>query len=239
MARRHYPSVVTFDQVMPGPRACSAGHVLMVAPPSIDLPAPCLRPPPRLWYLENSRKKTASSNDLYGVPLMDADTSLAGAFPRYSLVDCVVSAHRPYGLIVAVARRYRGFVDLDHISHVPIAADDWPAVGSKQRGLVLGETNDGRLRLDLRKDDLHLAEHAVDFTHVMARWAEIRQGAPGDAQTRHRFFESPDAARLLAWLASGRSRGAPMALIWDLVGGSSEVIRREVAWRIWRSSLSP
>lgn len=160
---------------------------------------------------------------------MNSHSSSPGAFPRFSLVGCIVSAHRDYGLIVEVEGRYRGFVDLDYIAHVPITMADWPRVGSHQRGLVLGETNDGRLRLDLRQDDLDLAEHAVDLTDVMSRWAEMRQAAPGDTQTLQKFYESPDAALLLSWLVTGSGRGTPMAFVWDLIGRSTEVIRRKVA----------
>ena len=168
---------------------------------------------------------------------MRSDNSPEGAFPRYSLVGCVVSAHRDYGLIVEVEGQYRGFVDLDYISHVPITRDDWPRVGSENRGLVLGVTNDGRLRLDLRQDDLDLAERAVDLTDAMSRWAEVRQAVPGDAQTRQRLYKSPDAALLLSWLVAGRGRGAPMAFVWDLVGRSPETIRQEVATTLTERAL--
>lgn len=152
-------------------------------------------------------------------------------------MDCTVSAHRHYGLIVEVEGRYRGFVDLHYIAQVPIAMDDWPRVGSHQRGLVLGETNDGRLRLDLRQDDLDLAEHAVDLTDVMSRWAEIRQAAPDDTPTLQKFYESPDAALLLNWLVTGNGRGTPTAFIWDLIGPSPEAIRRRVATALTAGAL--
>lgn len=169
---------------------------------------------------------------------MQTNGDLQERFPRYSTVTCTVTAHRSYGLIVAVEGDGPGFVDLGYISHNPVTADAWPHVGEERRGVVLGVTRDGRLRLDIRHDDLALADSAVNLAEAMSRWTEAQHAEPADTGARQTFYQSADAALLLAWLVRGKGRGSPMESLWALVSDAPEDVRRNVVATLTQDALS-
>ncbi|MBJ6644731.1 hypothetical protein [Streptomyces sp. BSE7-9] len=170
--------------------------------------------------------------------MMQTNGDLQERFPRYSTVNCTVTAHRSYGLIVAVEGDGPGFVDLGYISQIPVTTDAWPRVGEERRGVVLGVTNDGRLRLDIRDDDLALADRAVNLAEAMSRWSEARHAEPADTGARQRFYQSADTALLLAWLVRGKGRGSPMESLWALVGDAPEDVRRSVVATLTQDAFS-
>ncbi|MFD9193600.1 hypothetical protein ACFWCA_36030 [Streptomyces phaeochromogenes] len=159
---------------------------------------------------------------------MTEKNELDERFPRYSRVQCIVTAHRSYGLIVEVERTVPGFVDLADISSPPVTAADWPDVGAERQTLVLGATNDGRLRLDMRQDDLQLADSAVDLPGAMARWSEARRAHPDDTGPRQSFYQSPDAALLLNWLIAGKGRGSPVESVLELISDAPLEVRQTI-----------
>ncbi|MGW0601642.1 hypothetical protein ACWD11_31555 [Streptomyces sp. NPDC002776] len=169
---------------------------------------------------------------------MQGRNDLAQRFPRYSTVQCTVMARRPYGLIVEVSGGFRGYVDLGYISRVPVPEDAWPRVGERRRALVLGVTHDERLRLDLRDDDLDLADRAVNLTEAMRRWTQARHAEPGDEAARQRFYESEDAALILAWLVKAKGRGTPMESVNALIKGAPEGVRRQIVATVTHDALS-
>ncbi|MFE1801502.1 hypothetical protein ACFW9L_35810 [Streptomyces sp. NPDC059517] len=153
---------------------------------------------------------------------------LEDRFPRYSRVECIVTAHRSYGLIVEVGSRFKGFVDLADISSSPVTAADWPEVGAERQTLVLGVTNDGRLRLDMRQDDLELADSAVDLPSAMARWSEALRAHPDESGPRQSFYQSPDSAQLLNWLIAGKGRGSPVESVLALISDAPLEVRQAI-----------
>ncbi|MEU9337231.1 hypothetical protein AB0D49_29405 [Streptomyces sp. NPDC048290] len=163
---------------------------------------------------------------------------LTQRFPRYSIVVSTVTAHRPYGLITRVAGEVPGYIDRGYLSTVPLPESAWPRVGEQRRALVLGVTNDGRLRLDMRKDDLDLVDRAVDLPEVMSRWWAARHAEAGDEAALHRFYQCDDSALLLAWLMRGYGRGNPVKCVEVVIETAPEGIRRRVAEELARDDLS-
>ena len=54
--------------------------------------------------------------------------------PRYSIVDCVVTGHAYYGVLVrAIGSDESGYVDRADISDQALPESQWPAVGSTIR----------------------------------------------------------------------------------------------------------
>ncbi|MEV6486987.1 hypothetical protein [Streptomyces sp. NPDC051576] len=169
--------------------------------------------------------------------VVEEENSLKERFPRYSTICCTVTAHRSYGLIVEIDEEFRGYIDLGHIAPTSTSGENWPRMGAEIRALVLGVTHDGRVRLDIRRDDLELADHAVDLPDAMSRWTAARHAEPGNTMAQRRFYESPDAAILLSWLVAGGGRGTSIDSVWGLVDDAPEEIRREVAKSLTRSAL--
>jgi hypothetical protein len=115
----------------------------------------------------------------------------------YSLVECRVTGHRHYGLVVrTVAGDEPGYVDESAISDQPApAADDWPAVGQVLPCVVLGTRQDGRLRLSCRPRDVALARTVADVPAALTAWRAVRD----DPGRLGEFLAAADAVPALRW----------------------------------------
>lgn len=115
---------------------------------------------------------------------------------RYSLVGLEVTGHQPYGVLVRTDAGISGFVDRADISDVPIPPEDWPAIGSRAPGVVLGVTRQGKLRASLRPADVSLVEGVDDPRCAFAAWA--KRGFADDAE-KDAFFAAPGTPAILRW----------------------------------------
>ncbi|MEV0680255.1 hypothetical protein AB0I60_27440 [Actinosynnema sp. NPDC050436] len=66
---------------------------------------------------------------------------------KYDRVECLVTGHRHFGLLVRTDGGTPGFVDSADIADARAATADWPPVGSRLRCDVLGLARDGRVRV--------------------------------------------------------------------------------------------
>ena len=125
--------------------------------------------------------------------------------PRYTLVDGEVTGRQDYGLIVRAADNRPGFVDSADIADEPVPQEEWPSTGTRLRGVVLGVTRDGRLRLSLRPRDVTLVESVPDPAGALRTWHALRRGDP---DTVRAFQGSVEARALLRW-ALAHPAGSP------------------------------
>ncbi|MFJ1760615.1 hypothetical protein ACIOD2_09885 [Amycolatopsis sp. NPDC088138] len=91
---------------------------------------------------------------------------------RYDVVECAVTGHVHYGLLIAAEDGERGFVDRAEITDEP--GEPWPETGSRLRGVVLGYTRDGRLRVATRPGYVELVATADDPAAGAADWSRLR-----------------------------------------------------------------
>ncbi len=74
-------------------------------------------------------------------------------FARGEEVNFTVTGAQHYGVLIRTDSGERGWIESDYVSDVRPGRDEWPGVGTALRGLVLGYTKDGRIRIALRHVD--------------------------------------------------------------------------------------
>lgn len=118
---------------------------------------------------------------------------------RYSLVICTVASHQPYGLVVRSSSGEAGFVDSADIADGLVPRDSWPAVGEHVDGVVLGYTNDQRLRVSARPADVSLVRSVTDPAVALQAWTELQKAFPPDDTVLRRFLDASYAHAVLRW----------------------------------------
>ena len=68
-------------------------------------------------------------------------------------VDFVVTGTQHYGVLIQTDSGERGWIEAEYISDAALRQEEWPTAGTSLRGLVLGYTADGRIRVCLREVD--------------------------------------------------------------------------------------
>lgn len=68
-------------------------------------------------------------------------------------VEFVVTGAQHYGVLIETRAGEKGWVEEEYLSATKLARGDWPQVGERLRGLVLGYTDDGRIRVCMREVD--------------------------------------------------------------------------------------
>lgn len=67
----------------------------------------------------------------------------------------MVTGAQHYGVLIETDSGERGWIEAEYLSDARIRPEEWPAAGTSLRGLVLGYTADGRIRVCLRAVDGH------------------------------------------------------------------------------------
>jgi hypothetical protein len=147
---------------------------------------------------------------------------------RYSLVDLEVTGHQPYGVLFRTAAGAPGFVDRADISDVPIAPEDWPAIGHRGTGVVLGVTRSGKLRASLRRADVGLVGSVDDAESALNVWARIRDRGFTDAADRDGFFAAPAAIAILRWALCQRELSPDRGRALDILSEAPEQLRADL-----------
>lgn len=147
---------------------------------------------------------------------------------RYSIVDCVVVGHQPYGLIVQSGTGVRGFIDRMDISDIPAAEDEWPALGTQVHGVVLGHARDGRLRLSARRMDKELLETLADPVRVLREWEAVKQASSSDVTITEGLYKSSDGRAVLRWALKHPSHSAEHMAALDILATAPMDILRDV-----------
>lgn len=64
-----------------------------------------------------------------------------------------VTGAQHYGVLIETEAGERGWIEEEYLSRTKLTREDWPPVGTRLRGLVLGYTADDRIRVCLREVD--------------------------------------------------------------------------------------
>jgi hypothetical protein len=147
---------------------------------------------------------------------------------RYSLVDLEVTGHQPYGVLVRTADGTSGFVDSADISDVPISRADWPPIGYRAAGVVLGVTRAGRLRGSLRPADVELVESVDDPQSVFAEWGRIRDRGFADDAEKNDFFAAGETPAILRWALSQHETSLDRGRAVEILSDAPEPLRVEL-----------
>jgi predicted RNA-binding protein with RPS1 domain len=147
---------------------------------------------------------------------------------RYSLVELEVTGHQPFGVLVKTDDGARGFVDQADISDVPIGRDDWPAVGHRATGVVLGVTRQGKLRASLRPADVGLVKGVDDAQSAFTEWARIRDQGFADDAEKNDFFTAPETPAILRWALSQHELSSDRDRAEEIVSEAPERLRAEL-----------
>jgi predicted RNA-binding protein with RPS1 domain len=70
-------------------------------------------------------------------------------------VEFIVTGAQHYGVLIETIFGEKGWVEGEYLSATELAQEDWPQVGERLRGVVLGYANDGRIRVSMREVDGH------------------------------------------------------------------------------------
>lgn len=90
---------------------------------------------------------------------------------RYDIVHCSVVGHAQYGLLIESEDGERGFVDSSYVTDTP--GEAWPAVGQRLRCVVLGYTNNGRLRAAATPLYVEMLAAADDPVTAVQEWSSL------------------------------------------------------------------
>lgn len=124
---------------------------------------------------------------------------------RHSIVNCIVTGHRAYGVLVRDPESGEGgYIDRSDIADSGLPQSEWPGEGSLIRCVVLGYTRDGRLRLSSRPRDVNLAEAVPDLTVALQSWVEARKAGESNEQYMRSFLRKPYALPVLRWAIRDR-----------------------------------
>jgi len=150
---------------------------------------------------------------------------------RYSLVDLEVTGHQPYGVLFRTSAGTPGFVDKADIADSAITREDWPSVGQRRTGVVLGLTRSGKLRASMRPADIGLVRSVDDAERTLIEWARIRDQGFADSSERDAFFASPEAAAILKWALCQREFSTDRDRALEILSEAPERLRIEVGDR--------
>ena len=153
---------------------------------------------------------------------------VGSALRRYSVIECRITDHQPYGLVFETGDGTHGFVDRADISDVPVSELDWPPVGQHVTCVVLGSTRDGRVRASARPRYVALIQGAADPQRVLSDWIRIRDNGFRDASERETFFRSPDAVLVLQWALVDRGNPASKSRALELLAEGPAQLRSAV-----------
>jgi hypothetical protein len=121
---------------------------------------------------------------------------------RYAVIEVTVVAHARYGLVVETADGERGWVEDDLIHDSRDITATWPAVGTALPAVVLGRTNDGRMKLAARPADVRYAKAARDPGSGLAAVERVRATDAEVRQAVRSLTTSPDGPPAVAWALS-------------------------------------
>jgi hypothetical protein len=94
---------------------------------------------------------------------------------RYEIIECTVTGHATYGLLVESQSGERGYVDREYINDSGSEHTAWPGVGEAILGAVLGYTKDGRLRISTQPSYIDLIRTSTDIHGILDAWVRVRK----------------------------------------------------------------
>jgi hypothetical protein len=144
---------------------------------------------------------------------------------RYEIVECVITGHASYGLIVRSRSGEPGYVERDMIADWPTRAEDWPAAGKAILAVVLGYAHDGRLHLSAQPSYVAYVQSARDIHSVQQAWARLHGADREYVESKESLYSSGDAHVVLRWALRQAPRSSqPGVALRALAGGPSGLV---------------
>jgi predicted RNA-binding protein with RPS1 domain len=148
--------------------------------------------------------------------------------PKYTVIECTVIGHRSYGLIVRLDSGESGFVDRSYIADTVLSIDEWPRVNTRIRGILLGYTRDGRVRVSARRRDRVLIESLNNPESALHEWQMIESSTVDDTERRREFYRSPNAHALLKWALANPSNSVARQRAVELIAEAPSDLKRDL-----------
>ncbi|HEX5492980.1 MAG TPA: hypothetical protein VFX70_00215 [Mycobacteriales bacterium] len=148
---------------------------------------------------------------------------------RYDLVDCEIIGHHSYGILLRTSEGLTGFADLSDIFDAPTSRDEWPPIGTRMTGVVLGENRSGRVRVSTRTLDVALAREVADPEQALSEWIRMRDTGFRDPSGMDSFLGSVNAAAVLRWATRQRESSPDRARGLEVLASAPEWLRSAVA----------
>ena len=148
----------------------------------------------------------------------------------YEIVQCQVTRHASYGLVVQTPAGEIGTIGLDLISNRPLKAEDWPEVGETISAVVMGYNRNGALRLCSAPGYVTYVRSAADIDAAREMLARVSRADRAYMESVEAFYDSDDAQVNLRWALSRPWRSAepsmalrllaraPSGVVLDLMG---------------------
>ena len=157
-------------------------------------------------------------------------------YPKYAIVRGTVHGRQHYGVLVTLESGDRGFIDADHLTDTSAGQPgaEWPEPGRPVEAVVLGTTNDERVRLTTRGTDLALARSAADPAGVFEAWEQCRGTGAAASSATAAFLALPDADAVLAWALRQSPRSADVQLALRILAASPKETRTRHAEQLSR-----
>lgn len=150
-----------------------------------------------------------------------------GRMARYEIVQCVVTGHQRYGLLVRSEGGETGLVDSVDISDGHDSAIDWPSIGIRLPCVVLGYTRDGRIRVASAPSYVRLIRELDDPGLALEEWKALRE-SQGSGEMADRFFGSHHARPLLTWALKTHVGSANHTLAVSLLNAAPGELKKEL-----------
>lgn len=149
----------------------------------------------------------------------------ANKLSKYEIVECVITGHAPYGLIIQSASGERGYIDSGDISDGPLEPKDWPTVGQAITGVAMSYLRDGRLVVSARPSDVALVRSAADIQTTMDAWARLCRADEEYTKAVHSLVTSEDVMAVLRWaLSRSQLSSEPGVALRALAGAASGML---------------
>jgi hypothetical protein len=148
---------------------------------------------------------------------------------RFALVDCLVTGHQHYGILVRTSGGRPGFIDSIDISDGATDPREWPLVGERITCVVLGETRDGRLRASARESDVTLVRKEPDAQEALSEWLRIRDVGFADSSERAAYLASHRGKAILRWAIRRRRSSSDYARAREILAGAPARLRDELS----------
>lgn len=150
---------------------------------------------------------------------------------RFDLMDCEVTGHQHYGLVIRAQGGQRGFIDSADISDsLRHGRSDWPPVGTRLTCVFLGMTKDGRIRASARTSDIELVHEEANPQQALSEWSRIRDVGFADPSERDAYAASARGKAILRWALRRKASSSDYVRAKEIIASTTQVERTRTSF---------